>query len=223
MHRASLYVPPRPGDADRRRGGGLRTWLELVIVRSKEQSAINFRLERAASFLRVAGQPADAILFVDGAPRGRLPQQRELPGHHAVRVEAAGYSATEYAVDLTAGETKSLGEIALALADNGSASDSKMAPLPAPKARPWPAVATPAASPLPPPRPPVGTCSVSFNSIPISNVTVDGAPLGPTPILRTPLRAGPHTAQFTEGATRHPKQFACRAGTSKVVSLILTP
>jgi len=96
------------------RADGYAPQLQLVAVRSSEPTAINFRLERGGSALKVSGQPSSASLLVDGAPAGRLPLEVELaPGTHHLRIEAEHFLAAERDVELALGETKRLDDIAL--------------------------------------------------------------------------------------------------------------
>jgi hypothetical protein len=68
----------------------------------------------------------------------------------------------------------------------------------------------------------LASCSVNFNTIPMSTVAVDGVRLGATPILGAAVRPGTHTAQFLAGDVKRSKPFACRPGESKVVTLVLS-
>jgi hypothetical protein len=88
--------------------------LQLVAVRSSEASAVNFRLERGGSSLRISGQPEGASLLVDGEPAGKIPLQIDLtPGAHRLRFEAEHFLPEERDVELTLGEAKRLGDVAL--------------------------------------------------------------------------------------------------------------
>ncbi|HEX9294321.1 MAG TPA: PEGA domain-containing protein [Polyangiaceae bacterium] len=87
---------------------------QLVVVRSGEPLALNIRLERARSELKVAGQPEGATLIVDGERAGRLPQQLDLsPGPHRLHLEADGYVSEDRDIELAAGETKAMTDVAL--------------------------------------------------------------------------------------------------------------
>jgi serine/threonine-protein kinase len=100
-----------------------------------------------------------------------------------------------------------------------------------------------AAAPAPRPRPPAeprpapapsgdddtagggggGNCTLNFNSIPVSNVLLDGRPLGGTPRLGVSAAAGTHTVIFVspeEG--RKSTQVSCKAGETRTVAVRLT-
>ncbi len=87
---------------------------QLVVVRAGEPFALNLRLERAQSALRVAGQPDVATLIVDGERAGKLPQQLDLsPGSHHLRVEAEGYMSEDRDIELAVGESKAITDFTL--------------------------------------------------------------------------------------------------------------
>jgi PEGA domain len=88
--------------------------LQLVAVRSSEAAAVNFRLERGGSSLKVTGQPEGATLMVDGESVGKLPAQIDLtPGSHKLRFEAEHFLPEERDVELALGDAKHLGDVAL--------------------------------------------------------------------------------------------------------------
>ncbi len=280
---------------------------QVIVVRAKDETAANFRLDRASSFLTVKGQPDGTILLVDGERVGKLPQQVELiPGTHRLRFEAPSYAAEERTVDLGLGEAKVVGDVALRPAvgtarfevrtpgvdvslvsdterkdhidtsrpieldlsrrwileahkagyptlretlDWGSRTDqtfivafdragsvaappvrSEAARVSASRDRPTPAaVETPRSESTPASSPPARAaaanasepCTISFNSIPASNVFLDGTRLGMTPQARVSVRPGTHVAQFAQGDLRKAKPFTCEAGESKIVALHL--
>jgi len=97
-----------------------------------------------------------------------------------------------------------------------------------------------AAAPAPRPRPPAeprpapaggdeetagggGTCTLNFNSIPVSNVLFDGRPLGGTPRLGVSAAPGTHTVIFVspeEG--KKSMTVSCRSGETKTVAARLS-
>lgn len=89
-------------------------------------------------------------------------------------------------------------------------------PQPKPEAAPKPAQTKPA------PAAAGGTCTLNINSIPVSNVVLDGRPLGGTPKLGVSASAGSHTVVFV-----HPEygkkstQTTCKAGETKTVAMRL--
>lgn len=67
-----------------------------------------------------------------------------------------------------------------------------------------------------------GTCTLNINSIPVSNVVLNGRPLGGTPKLGVSVSAGSHTVVFI-----HPEygkkstKASCKAGETKTVAMRL--
>jgi hypothetical protein len=74
-------------------------------------------------------------------------------------------------------------------------------------------VATPSGAPV------VGmVCHVNFNTIPASEVFVDGTALGPTPRMGVVLPAGRHVVLFVAGQmAKKAISFACGPGEAKSV------
>jgi hypothetical protein len=96
------------------RAEGYVPQVQLVAVRSREPAAMNFRLERGGSSLKMSGHPEGSQVIVDGERIGRLPLNVDLaPGTHRVRFEADHFMAEERVVDLSLGESKRLGDVAL--------------------------------------------------------------------------------------------------------------
>ena len=59
--------------------------------------------------LKISGQPATALLFVDGDARGKIPQSLSLSaGEHQVELRADGYISKSQKIKLTAGKTRPL-------------------------------------------------------------------------------------------------------------------
>jgi PEGA domain len=88
--------------------------LQLIAVRSRELAAVNFKLERGGSALKISGQPDGSSVALDGERIGKLPMDIELaPGTHRLRVEAEHFVPEERDIEVTLGETKRLGDIAL--------------------------------------------------------------------------------------------------------------
>lgn len=87
----------------------------------------------------------------------------------------------------------------LTLEKEGSGeADEEEAPVAPPAPRPQPSGgSSPSPSPSPAPRPAAsGTGSLNVNSIPVSNVLLDGRPIGSTPKMGITVSAGPHTVVF---------------------------
>lgn len=64
-----------------------------------------------------------------------------------------------------------------------------------------------------------GNCSFNFNSLPPSNVVLDGRPLGQTPKMGVPVPPGTHNAMFVNGDDTKRVPVACKGGEKKTVAI----
>lgn len=72
--------------------------------------------------------------------------------------------------------------------------------------------------PSPPPSAPAAMSYVNFNTIPVSNVVLDGLPIGKTPMVNRPLPPGPHTVMFHLSThQRKSFSFTLKPGETKTV------
>lgn len=92
---------------------------------------------------------------------------------------------------------------------------------PAATTRPAPAAKAPAPKPTPAAAP-SGNCTLNINSIPVSNVVLNGRPLGSTPKLGISVSAGSHTVLFIHPELgRRTARTSCKAGETKTVAIRL--
>jgi serine/threonine protein kinase len=89
-----------------------------VTVQSGAESAVNFKLEKAAggTGIKVAGKQDGVELFIDGKEIGPLPQEAKdiAPGNHKVLFKGSDrYAPDERTVTLEADEMKDLGTVSL--------------------------------------------------------------------------------------------------------------
>jgi serine/threonine-protein kinase len=101
---------------------------------------------------------------------------------------------------------------------------------PAPEGRV--AVPQPRPVPVPAPEPPPipgeptggGTCTLNFNSIPVSNVVMDGRPLGGTPKVGVSASAGSHNVTFIHAELgKKSTSVTCKGGEIKPVVVRFNP
>ncbi len=162
---------------------------------------------------RVGGfRVADVSVFIDGSRECEAAPcvvSTLSPGFHFVTVGAPGHVApAPRAIRILEGEPTNLHfdltpEKHAAKAATASIDVSALpteAALPVPIA-PAPVAQAPVAAPkpvapAPAPKPAIKFGYLSFNSIPVSNVVVDGRPLGTTPKMSVRLRAGKHSVVF---------------------------
>ncbi len=133
----------------------------------------------APARLAVTTIPPKASVRVDGKPLDASPVEVEITPStpHYLLVERSGYRRVEQTVTAEPGELKAL--------------TVKLEP--EAKGRPAPAPALPAVT---------GPGFLSLNTTPWTKVSLDGEPLGSTPIFRKKLEAGPHVLELVnEGAS----------------------
>ncbi len=165
---------------------------------------------------RVGGfRVADVSVFIDGSRQCEAAPcvvSTLSPGFHFITVGAPGHVApAPRAIRILEGETTNLHfdlmpEKAAAKAAAASIDVSALpteATLPAlpvaaataPTAQ-APVAAPEPAAPAPAPKPAIKFGYLNFNSIPVSNVVVDGRPIGTTPKTSVRVRAGKHSVVF---------------------------
>ncbi len=64
---------------------------------------------------------------------------------------------------------------------------------------------------------PAGGCFLNINSIPASQVFVDGVALGWTPRMRAPASVGSHTVLFMTDQAKRTITATCAAGETKAI------
>src|SRR5437762_838511 len=71
---------------------GYATWTRELFATAGSNLSAEARLAAVLARVKVSGEPADAELLVDGAPRGQTPQSLLLPAvEHRVEVRKAGF------------------------------------------------------------------------------------------------------------------------------------
>src|SRR5947209_6990575 len=71
---------------------GYATWTRELFATAGSNLSAEARLAAVLARVRVSGEPADAELLVDGAPRGQTPQSLLLPAvEHRIEVRKAGF------------------------------------------------------------------------------------------------------------------------------------
>src|SRR2546421_1152207 len=75
---------------------GYATWTQEVFAAAGRTLSVDARLSPVFARVKVAGEPADAELLVDGAPRGQTPQSLNLPAvEHRIEGRKAGFVSFE--------------------------------------------------------------------------------------------------------------------------------
>ena len=148
------------------------------------------------AFVEVVGGDKRQALF-------ELPAKVEVAPGASYKVRATRRGYRDFDVDVTFSDTDAEKEVRVDLDPTGSAAPARAPAVSAPtgKAPPPAALAAaiapnaPAAPATPAPAVAAGTGTLNINSIPISNVLVDGRPVGPTP-RQMSVPAGKHSITF---------------------------
>jgi serine/threonine-protein kinase len=64
-----------------------------------------------------------------------------------------------------------------------------------------------------------GAATLNINSIPVSNIILDGRPVGPTPKVGVRVSAGLHTVVFFKGTDRKNVSVTVSAGQTRTVAV----
>jgi hypothetical protein len=186
--------------------------------------------------------------FVDGVAKCQsLPCALDLPdGTHWITVAAPGFDAPGARAVVIGEEGPEQIDFVLAPSTPIAAAApvqtsapiveaplAQLAPPPAPEPARAPSYAAPEPSPVYEPAPtplpaeravvrPVeraaGSSRLNINSIPASNVVLDGRPLGRTPKLGVSVEPGPHTVVFVNGKKRVVQSTVVKPGKTAVVA-----
>lgn len=148
------------------------------------------------AFVEVVGGDKRQALF-------ELPAKVEVAPGATYKVRATRRGYRDFDVDVAFSETEAEKEVRVDLDPTGSAAPARAPAVSAPVGRAAPPSALAAAiAPNAPPTPvtpapavAAGSGTLNINSIPISNVLVDGRPVGPTP-RQMSVPAGKHSVTF---------------------------
>jgi hypothetical protein len=205
-----------PGEHNFRIEGGDRyePWEKRVTVEADKMVTLEPKLKVLKGIATIkAGQNAEGarVLLVSGTERRPIPA---LPikidittnKSYTLVAQRAGYS--DFRQDITFEDGNAEKTFVIDMTQVGEA---KPEPEPGPAPAPGPRVSMPRPGPAPVPRPgpavpppdtepapaaPAGQGVLNINSIPVSNVILDGKPLGATPKGGLKVSAGPHTVVF---------------------------
>lgn len=137
------------------------------------------------------------IYFVDGSSKKQItkktfPLTIEVPADktYAVIAERKGYEEFEQEVSFDGSSAEQTVTVDLTATGSGSTRPSRSVATRSPARTPaQPAAPAAAAAPS-------GQATLNINSIPVSNVILNGRPLGPTPKVGVSVPAGSHTVVF---------------------------
>lgn len=166
----------------------------------------------------VAGTNADdaRVLLVSGNDRRALPKlpiNLDIPTNrqHYIIATKPGFATFRAPLKFDDGQAEQTVEVNMVLA-GGEAP----APAPPPISHP----PRPPITPQPRPSPPSGgggSATLNINAIPVSQIVLDGRPMGSTPKMGVSVPAGSHTVVFINGTDRKSQSVSVAAGQTKVV------
>ncbi|MFZ5896493.1 MAG: PEGA domain-containing protein [Myxococcota bacterium] len=191
-----------------------RVTLEADRVTSIEPKLVAVRnvvhLERGSG---IEGARIDLIQGDEKREIKKLPTDIEIKPGSSYRVRASKRTFEDFDVTLGFDESQAERSIVVALTPREPKANAAMSELPMPA---LPPAALPR-TPVPPP--PAGSGIVNVNSIPISNVLVDGRPMGSTP-QRLTLTPGQHSLTFVHPTLgRQERSVTVTAGQTAVAAV----
>jgi serine/threonine protein kinase len=182
--------------------------------------------------------PGTKVTLVSGKERRQLtdfsqPVEIETSKNWTIEATKTGYDDYKQPIGF---EDRAERTFVIELAEHAKpAPIAQAAPPPAAPERPAPAPVEKPRRPAPEPEPEAaaaepkaaaaagGNCTLNFNSIPVSNVILDGRPIGGTPKLGVTAAAGPHNVVFINAEEgRKSKAFTCKSGETQTVAVRLT-
>lgn len=173
----------------------------------------------------VPGEGADGarVLLVSGSDRRALPKlpiNLDIPTDrpHELVASRAGYETLTLPIEFEDGEAERTFEIEMTESSGGGRARAPASRTPTTRS---PAVGArqPAPPVSPPPAPAGGSATLNINSIPVSNIILDGKPLGSTPKVGVRVPAGTHTVVFVSGAKRKVASINVPGGQTKTVAV----
>jgi serine/threonine-protein kinase len=194
-----------PGEHTLRVAGSDRyePWEEKISIQEGETKNIGPLRLRVLKGLATfkAGAGADgARVLLDGRLVPELPATIEVPAGKQLALMATkpGYSAYRRTISFNDGVAEKTFEITMAENGDGEGAPEDVGPSRSFALGPSRHVSTHTPAPQAPAEPPVakGKATLNLNSIPVSNVILNGKPLGPTPKIGVQVPPGPQTVVF---------------------------
>jgi hypothetical protein len=172
-----------------------------------------------ASIVPGEGAEGARVLLVSGSDRRTLPKlpiNLDIPTNrpHSIVASKSGYATFNKPIAFEDGKAEKTFEVTLVPVDEtaeaqpatGRSSTRRTAAPRSPSPAPAPAASS-------------GSATLNINSIPVSNVILDGRPLGPTPKVGVRVAPGAHTIVFVSGSDRKSATVNVTAGQTKTVAV----
>jgi hypothetical protein len=214
-----------PGDHIVHLDGGDRyeSFEKHVTVEADQMQTIEpkLRVKKGLATIKL-GDNADGakVLLVSGSERRPLPQlpitvDISVDKPYSVVASKKGFSDFEEKVAFDDGQAERTFVVSLSPSASG-ASEASPSPAPGPARAPSTSSPTPAVAATP--KAASGNGTLNINAIPVSNVLLDGRPMGQTPKMGVSVPPGSHTVMFVNADHgRKSKSITVEAGKTATV------
>jgi serine/threonine-protein kinase len=172
-----------------------------------------------ASIVPGPGSDGARVLLVSGNDRRTLPKlpiNLDIPTNrpHTIVATKRGYGTFRKPITFEDGKAEKTFEVTMVeVGDTSEPTKPSRRSKRAPRSR---------RAPKPSPRasaPSGGKATLNINSIPVSNIILDGRPMGPTPKVGVRVGGGSHTIVFISGSQRKAASVTVGAGQTKTVAV----
>jgi serine/threonine-protein kinase len=198
-------------------------WEKKVTVESEQMQTIGPLklkvIKGLASIVPGPGADGARVLLVSGDDRRTLPKlpiNLDIPADrpHTIIATKKGYGTFKKPILFEDGKAEKTFEVTMVEVEDSSQATKKPSRRAARRSSPRPAPAPRRAAAAP-----SGKATLNINSIPVSNVILDGRPLGPTPKVGMRVSPGPHTVVFVSGTKRKSASVNVSSGQTKTVAV----
>jgi len=216
-----------PGDHLVHLDGGDRyeSFEKHVTVEADQMQTIEpkLRVKKGLATIKL-GDNADGakVLLVSGSERRPLPQlpitvDISVDKPYSVVASKKGFSDFEEKVAFDDGQAERTFVVSLSPSGSG-ASEATPSPSPAPGPARTPSTSSPTPAVAATPKAASGNGTLNINAIPVSNVLLDGRPMGQTPKMGVSVPPGSHTVMFVNADHgRKSKSITVEAGKTATV------
>jgi serine/threonine-protein kinase len=170
------------------------------------------------------GADGARVILISGSDRRTLPKlpiTLDIPTNqpHTLVATKRGYDQFKLPLKFDDGEVEKTFEITLN--ETGSAPSAASAPVASHSGSSSISAAAAAAAMRETPAASGGggSATLNINALPVSNVILDGRPIGPTPKIGVHVSAGSHTVVFVNGGDRKVSSVSVSAGQTKTVAV----
>jgi len=221
-----------PGDHLVHLDGGERyeSFEKHITVDADQMQTVEpkLRVKKGLATIKLGDNAEGAkVLLVSGSERRPLPQlpitvDISVDKPYSIVATKKGFGDFEQRVAFDDGQAERTFVVNLSAGSGSSGAAEPTTPAPTPSPSPAPATGrTPStAAPVsaPTPKPASGNGTLNMNAIPVSNVLLDGRPMGPTPKMGVSVTPGSHTIMFVNAEHgRKSKTVSVEAGKSATV------